>query len=439
MENDGPYPEPADERFYGIGRGTSPVQPVWDPTPNPANYDTPVGWVAPPGCPENIGYEGNSPGPWKNYGDIVCVGGYGSGFNYRDKSPAQRLDYYRKMIALRTPALSWMPASGDPEGGGLAADVATAQGIFVNYFDCSDSNNPRRKFVFYPAGTGSPAARQFNPDSQDWEDEGFDYDRDLPMIFQGALTAISAVGAVALSLLSVDPAIIAAWSGALGQMAASARPGGKIDPFAYISMWALAEAHAIPDFTKLMSNVALKNVLVSGLYADAQDIVAKVQVLEGQAVSFFTSFTQAVQKNLPNMPKLDLATATALLGGQVPSALTKAAGAAFGTTQISPQNAILKAANAYVMQGEQAFYSVRSLCPIMGPSVGDVLAWRQSFDATYASVLATQTSGVHADDSPFAMASNETIKAIGDPFHGQDPRAPLNKIVATLKKRYGLV
>lgn len=427
-ENDGPYPEPADERFYGLGRGTDPVGPVWDPTLD-VRTGNPIGWVAQPGCPENIGYDQNAPGPWKNYGDIVCVGGYGSGFNYYDRSPAQRLAYYRKMIALRAPLISWAPYSGDPEGGGLVADFADDHAMYINYFDCSDRDTPRRKVVIYFAdGKTPPSTRQLNPDTLEWEDEGFDWDRDLPSIFQFALTAIGTVGAVALSFFSVSPAILAAWGGALAQMAAAAKPGGKIDPFMYIANWAKA-TQSIPDFTKVMSSVILKNDLVASLYTDARELATEAQVEQQEVLSFFASFTQAVNKNIVNVPKLDLPTATALLGGVVPDALAK----------VTSPNAILKAVSAYAAQEEQVFLSHRAHCPIMGPLVGDVLAWRQGFDATYASVLATDVSGVYAGAEPaYFEAEQAILKPAVDPFHGKDPRAPLNAIVAELKARYGL-
>jgi len=390
QENDGPYPDQADEVFYGAGRGTSPVQPVWDSNRN--------GWISPPGCPAIIGYEGNSPGPWKNYGDIVCVGGYGSGFNYRDRSPAQRLDYYRKMIALRTPREEWMAGSGDPESGGLAADEASAGWVTINYFDCSDSGTPKRKRVGYPSNPNdSPVVKQWNSDSQAWEDEGFDWDRDLPKIFQGAITAITAVGAVALSFVSVDPAIMMAWSGAMGQIAQAARPGGKIDPFAYMAN-IMSVTKAIPDFEKVMTSVVLKNDVIASIYAEAQTITKYTQVYENKAETFFSSFSKAVQKNLSYIPKVDLSTAQSLLDGQIPAALIQAGAA---------PDSIQKSVGAYLLQGENAFNNLRAKCTFLGPDVGAVLQWRQTFDFAYASLLATETAASIPVD-PRAMIQQDT-------------------------------
>ena len=92
-----------------------------------------------------------------------------------------------------------MPPAGDPKAAGSLPTSRPIREFFINYFDCSDDQNPRRKYVFIlPTETKDGMhVRQWNADSREWEDEGFDYDRDLPQIFQAAFTVIGTVGAVA--------------------------------------------------------------------------------------------------------------------------------------------------------------------------------------------------------------------------------------------------
>lgn len=375
-EGDGAYPEPEDEAFYGVGRGTSPVPPI---------YDTNVGaWVAPPGCPENIGDE--TKGPWKNYGDLVCVGGYGAGFNFKDKSPADRLDYYRKMIALRTPAISYLPFAGDPEGGGLAPDVATDAGVWINYFDCSDSSQPKRKAVFYPGdGKSDPTVRQWNPDSGEWEDEGFDWDKDLPKIFQGALSVIGTVGAIAISFVTVDPAVLGAWAGMMGQLSQAARPGGKIDPFA-VMQEIIKDTNALPGIGQMFSSDAMKNSVAASLYDSARKIADYAKNFEQKIETFFSSFSQAISGNFALIPKIDPSTVARLFAHDIPPELV----AALGPPATAPLTAVHHAIDAFLLQGEIPFQSRRKLVPFTGSDVGQIANWRVTFDLMFASLSATQ-------------------------------------------------
>jgi hypothetical protein len=60
-----------------------------------------------------------------------------------------------------------------------------------------------------------------------------------------------------------------------------------------------------------------------------------------------------------------------------------------------------------------------------------------AFDQYLSQMYANEWSGSIAARAQYV--SQATEKPAVDPFHGQDPRAPLNALVVTLKKRYGLV
>lgn len=422
-EGDGPYPEPEDEAFYGVGRSASLVEPVWSAAIDPRTGN-PVGWIAPPGCPMNFGdQDRGSGGPWPNYGDLVCVGGYGAGFSYKNKTPLDRLAYYRKMIALRTPTISWQPSSGDPEGGGLAADVANDQGIFINYFDCSDSDNPRRKFVFYPADGSKDGmhVRQWNVENQEWEDEGFDYDRDLPKIFQAAFAVIGTVGAVALSFVTVDPAILGAFGGMMNQLSQAARPGGKIDPFGMMQQ-VFSVTKAIPDFAETMTNVVLKNSVLASIYDSGRKIVDYAKNFEHQTETFFSSFGQAVTGNFSMIPKIAPDALAPILQGVVPPELAA----------VAPVDALLHSVDAYLLQGEHAFLARRKFAPFTGGDIVPIVDWRSAFDMMYASLVATQTIAIQdprwlADQGSDPQATMTVAQVLA---HGKQSAAQAQGVVS---------
>lgn len=387
MENDGPYPEPEDEAFYGCGRST-----VSGGAPLPVNqFD-------------------DAQGPrMKQYGDVVCVGGYGAGFDFKKKSPAQRLAYYRKMIALVMPPEPWNNWPGDPPQGGLGPDIMLPAGIALQYFDCSDSETPRRKRIWYRTGKdGDPVTKQRVPGETGitWEDEGFDYDRDLPQIFQVAFTAVGVFAGAALAFVSADPAVIQMIGGALGQMAKAARPGGSIDPFAYISNIAAA-TKAIPEFNATMLNVALKNDMVASLYSEAVKLRTLFEGAGDSTMDFVNSMRATVDKYQAMVPKFAAVDYSALTNYKIPPNLLKLtkgawdvegpyAGKPTPAQQQDPGpkvnlDAVLQATAAFNSEDPFVYYSRRKLVTVEGGYSADIaVAWRTSFDATYAALRATQ-------------------------------------------------
>lgn len=412
-EGDGPYPEPEDEKFYGANRNTAKTPPV-NVQVGPNEY----AWIYPPGLPENTWDD--TKGPWKNYGDLVCVGGYGAGFNYNDKSPAQRLDYYRKMIALRVPPMGLYGLdAGDPPSGGLCADMATEGAVFIHYFDCSDSDKPRRKvIIYYTDGKTDPEVKEWN--GSEWSGEGFDWDKDLPKLFSGALQVIQAAGTAALAYFTANPAAIGAFQGMMKNMIASAAPGGHIDPGATLQA-AFGPAIADKSFQAAMISDIKKNALLGSLYTETAQIKAAADEAANSGTSILSAFKGAIDKYKDVIPKISMQDVAVLTQGQIPVSIAgltwqgyQPGGPLYG--QPIPKelaakktgqpglvvDAIKKAtvawANRYDPDGETIHFSYRKLFNLgstVGVDASMPLSWRDSFDSTYASLQASEVS-IHA-------------------------------------------
>lgn len=407
---DGPYPQPEDEHFYGCGRSQLKTPPV-NVQVAPNQYQ----WIYPPGCPENVWDD--TKGPWKNYGDLVCVGGYGSGFNYNDKTPAQRLEYYRKMIKCRVPAMNlYGMQEGDPEGGGLCPDSATATAAFIHYFDCSDSNEPKRKvIIYYTDGKTDPEVKEWKPNDQKWEGEGFDWDKDLPKLFMGALQVIQAAGSAALAYFTANPAAIGAFQGMMKNMISAAAPGGRIDPGATLQA-IFGPAIADKSFQSAMLSDIKKNQLLGSLYTETGQIKAAADEAAAGFTSILSAYKGAIEKYKDVIPKISMGDTMSLVQGQLPPSMqvldihayTKPDGAMYGQpippamakAQGQPGivvDAVQKATVAWIHRydDEIIHYSYRKLFNL-GSTVGVdssmALSWRDSFDATYASLQASEVS-----------------------------------------------
>lgn len=409
MEADGAYPNPEDERFYGCGRGTSPVKPYWDPRAGDSSGGVPSGaWVAPSGCPFNI-FDG-ALGPLKYQGDIVCVGGYGNGFNYEKKSPADRLNYYRKLIAARAP--------GDPDVGGLPADQADGDRLAVHYFDCSDWDHPVRKTIIYAAKDNSHRIRSWN--GSGWEDEGFDWDKNLPEMFKAVFDILNIGGSIVLAMTGVGVTAIAAWQGILQVMSKASLPGGHIDPGEALQA-IFQPALQNKEFTKALADVALKNVFLGSLYAEAEKIKQRADELSHSLTSSFDAFMGAVKKWQDVLPVLSPSAAQTLLGGKIPSDfmqhLTRTVfvsgldlnGQTFSGNVGQPAivlDAVKKSVRAVQARAsddpERAFMAIRKLVDGNG-GPAKVLAWRESFDAIYVSLAISAPAEQH---EPYQISAN---------------------------------
>lgn len=293
------------------------------------------------------------------------------------QSPKDRLRNYQKLIALRAPE--------DPEGGGLAADVADPDGaLTINYFDFSDAQTPRRKRVHLAPKKGGVDihVEEWNPNEQRWGDEPFDFERDfegsLVPIMQGLQVVTSAIVGVLAT-----PAAGAAWSAAMQlgvNQAAMAAPPSVGEAFATFGTLAgslnIGAALASPD----------SKAMLAGLYKSIKGAVGQ---------DFLDRMQGVVDAAAKTFPKVNL---SAALAGMVPDELIALDHALMGPTGPaqpgSSSDAFAKATEAFAAlkngAPESVAYSIRKTLDV---DIEGLPPAKAAFDLTLASLKAKDRLG----------------------------------------------
>lgn len=430
-----PYPEPEEEEYYGCGYGANVVSP------------------GEPGSPRNTRQAAEF-GPPKGVGDYVCIGGYGAGFHWQKKSPYDRLIYYRKLVELRTPFVYWQPWSGDPESGGLAADVATEDSIHINYFDCADYNNPIRKVISYSTNSpnGAHQIKQWDPQSRQWVDEGFDFERDAGTIMQSVLGIVNVAVSAVLAYVTVNPAIVAAWGTLFSTLVSAAKPGGKINPDQVWAGIVQATGAGWGDLQVVFEKEIFKTGVLMALYADAGKLVNEAWNLRREVRPIFDALFSAIENRAAanRIPIIESHTMAKLLRHEISDdfALSLYRGildadarpgrpapdTSYLTGKPMPQEILadlpldavhlaVDAARLLSVDGDIAYLSRRKLVPFTGWENGAAI-WRSTFDLTFASLVATAARGT--------VSPPEDIRPVKQLFAPNAPGADLESAARDL-------
>jgi hypothetical protein len=407
--NGRPYPLEEDQVLFGIG-GKEALILEWHPLV--AHYRS---------LPNNPG----SPRPFLP--------------SSRGRTEQDRLDAYARLVDLKAP--------NDPERGGLAADEILPDGtIKLNYWDLSDDHVPHRKQVWYWPKQNDVGMHvyQWNPTTDAWEDEGFDFERDFSSSLPAIMQAFSIVTTAIVGALTGNPELASAWSAAMGvgvKAAASRVPpdtGEVLAAFGGFAQAAIGKQKI--DIGQIFGSPSMKNDFLQSFSGMLEKF--RVFAAEKDAVLTFADQIRAgLAKGFDHFPSVDLAGALSLGAKSiVPDVFAKELAAANGIDPTSLVGSVSReiqtAAHTFGLDlkvdvmargvGDNVYYSLRKL------SVDKPL-----FDATYATLLAQA-----ARDKDYiervATVSSETFRPALDPFHGQDPRANLDAMVRTLQKRYHL-
>jgi hypothetical protein len=268
------------------------------------------------------------------------------GFDFRNRTfhgtkttRLDRLRAYNRLVEQRT--------TDDPPEGGLPADVMHDNGVILHYWDFSDDFVPRRKKVNYFAGSSGgiePHVYQWKPEIQDWEEEGFDFERDWKQIAPSVLQAIAVGSSVLIGSLTGMPQLGAAFGSIIGKGAASAFSGRPPNPWQAFA--SLAEAGSAIDLGSALSEGLTKNDVLHSLYGTMQ---------RSSIPDFMGRFKSTVERYAGAMPKIDLEA----FKGVVPPVVEQMTDPLKKTYAIEAFGKAVTAFEALQRGDLDAFYSIR--------------------------------------------------------------------------------